>query len=84
MKESGIIVKESELEIRFEDLTKTIFKDLSFNVDDAFRSTLNTKKDMMDILLNLSKNQIIIIECKTSKGKGYNKFSSVSRQLKSY
>ena len=84
LKENGIIVKESELGIKFEDLTKTIFKDLGFNVDDAFRSTLNTKKDMMDILLNLGNNEIIIIECKTSKERGYNKFSSVSRQLKSY
>ena len=39
---------------------------------------------MMDILLNLGNNEIIIVECKTSKERGYNKFSSVSRQLKSY
>lgn len=39
---------------------------------------------MMDILLNLNNNEIIIVECKTIKEKGYNKFSSVSRQLKSY
>jgi hypothetical protein len=38
----------------------------------------------MDILLNLGKDEIIIVECKTSKERGYNKFSSVSRQLKSY
>jgi len=45
---------------------------------------LNSKKDKMDILLNLGNNEIIIVECKTSKERGYNKFSSVSRQLKSY
>jgi len=84
LKENGIIVKESELGIKFEDLTKTIFKELGFNVDDAFRNNLNTKKNMMDILLNLGNNEIIIIECKTSKERGYNKFSAVSRQLKSY
>lgn len=84
LKENGITVKESELGIKFEDLTKVIFKGLGFNVDDIFKSNLNTKKDMMDILLNLGNNEIIIIECKTSKEKGYNKFSSVSRQLKSY
>jgi len=39
---------------------------------------------MIDILLNLGNNEVIIVECKTSKEKGYNKFSSVSRQLKSY
>ena len=84
LKENGIIIKESELGIKFEDLTKVIFKRLGFNVDDAFKKKLNTKKDMMDILLNLGNNEIIIVECKTSKERGYNKFSSVSRQLKSY
>ena len=84
LKENGITVKESELGIKFEDLTKVIFKGLGFKVDDVFKSNLNTKKDMMDILLNLGNQEIIIVECKTSKEKGYNKFSSVSRQLKSY
>ena len=84
LKENGIAVKESELGIKFEDLTKTIFKSLGFNVDEEFKNNLNTKKDMMDILLNLNNNEIIIVECKTSKGRVFNKFSSVSRQLKSY
>jgi hypothetical protein len=84
LKENGITVKESELGIKFEDLTKTIFNSLGFNVDDTFKTQLNTQKDMMDILLNLGNNEIIIVECKTSKERGYNKFSSVSRQLKSY
>lgn len=38
----------------------------------------------MDLLINLGNNEIIIIECKTIKESGYNKFSSVSRQIKSY
>ncbi|MFT7030214.1 MAG: hypothetical protein ACJA2C_001610 [Marinoscillum sp.] len=84
LKENGITVKESELGLKFEDITKTIFVGLGFNVDDAFKNQLNTKKDMMDILLNLDNNEIIIVECKTSKERGYNKFSSVSRQLKAY
>jgi hypothetical protein len=84
LKENGITVKESELGIKFEDLTKVIFKSLGFNVDDTFKNKLNTQKDMMDILLNLDNNEIIIVECKTSKERGYNKFSAVSRQLKSY
>ncbi len=84
LKENGIIVKESELGIKFEDLTKVIFNGLGFSVDEVFKKKLNTKKDMMDILLNLNNNEIIIVECKTSKERGYNKFSSVSRQLKSY
>lgn len=84
LKENGILVKESELGLKFEELTKIIFKSLGFNVDDKFKNQLNTKKDMMDILLNLGNNEIIIVECKTIKEKGYNKFSTVSRQLKSY
>jgi len=84
LKENGISVKESELGLKFEELTKVIFKGLGFNVDDKFKNQINTKKDMMDILLNLGNDEIIIVECKTSKERGYNKFSSVSRQLKSY
>ena len=84
LKENGITVKESELGLKFEELTKIILEGLGFNVDDTLKNQLNTKKDMMDILLNLDNNEIIIVECKTSKEKGYNKFSTVSRQLKSY
>ena len=84
LKDNGITVKESELGLKFEELTKVIFLSLGFNVDDTLKNNLNTKKDMMDILLNLGNNEIIIVECKTSKEKGYNKFSTVSRQLKSY
>jgi hypothetical protein len=32
----------------------------------------------------MGNDEIIIIECKTIKERGYNKFSSVSRQLKAY
>jgi hypothetical protein len=84
LKENGISVKESELGLKFEELTKVIFKSLGFNVDDKFKNQLNTQKDIMDILLNLGNEEIIIVECKTVKEKGYNKFSTVSRQLKSY
>ncbi|WP_420572257.1 hypothetical protein [Kordia sp.] len=84
LKENGIVIKESELGSKFEDLTKIIFTGLGFNVDEELKKQVNTKKDMMDILLNLANDEIIIVECKTSKEKGYNKFSSVSRQLKSY
>jgi len=84
LKENGISIKESELGLKFEELTKVLFKGLKFNVDEKFKNQLNTNKDMIDILLNLGNNEVIIVECKTSKEKGYNKFSSVSRQLKSY
>jgi hypothetical protein len=84
LKENGIQIKESELGLKFEDLTKVIFSKLGFNVDEKLKSLLNTKKDRMDILLNLENDDTIIVECKTSKESGYNKFSSVSRQLQSY
>ncbi|MBZ9652828.1 hypothetical protein [Psychroflexus montanilacus] len=84
LKENGISVKESELGIKFEELTRKIFIELGFNVDEELRKQLNTKKDLIDILLHLDNGDVIIVECKTRKEKGYNKFSTVSRQLKSY
>lgn len=84
LKENGIKVKESELGVKFEDLTKTIFTQLGFNVDEGLRKKLNSKNDKMDIVLNMENNDLIIVECKTIKESGYNKFSAVSRQLKSY
>lgn len=84
LKENGIRVKESELGIKFEDLTKIIFTKLGFNVDEKFRKSLNTKKDKIDIVINMGNSELILIECKTIKESGYNRFSSVSRQLKAY
>ncbi|MBN2745491.1 MAG: hypothetical protein JXR34_02110 [Bacteroidales bacterium] len=84
LKENGISIKESELELKFEELTKILFLRLGFNVDEKLKKQLNTKKDMIDILFNMGNNEVIIVECKTSKEHSYNKFSAVSRQLKSY
>ena len=84
LKDNGITIKESELGIKFEELTKVIFTKLGFNVDEKLKKSINTNKDQIDILINLENNEVIILECKTSKERGYNKFSSVSRQLKSY
>ena len=38
----------------------------------------------MDVIINLGGKDVIIAECKTVKDKDYNKFTAVSRQLKSY
>lgn len=84
LKENNISIKESELGLKFEEITKTIFEKLGFNVDEKLKKQLNTAKDKIDIVLNLGKNDIIVVECKTVKENGYNKFSSVSRQIKSY
>ncbi|MBA3018617.1 MAG: hypothetical protein KKH20_08665 [Proteobacteria bacterium] len=84
LKENGIRIKESKLGIKFEDLTKSIFTKLGLNVDEKLRQLLNTKKEKIDIVINLDNRELILIECKTIKDSGYNKFSSVSRQLKAY
>jgi hypothetical protein len=84
LKDNGIVIKESELGIKFEELTKVIFTKLGFNIDEKLKKSINTSKDQIDILINLENDEVIILECKTSKKRGYNKFSSVTRQLKSY
>ncbi len=84
LKENGIAIKESELGVKFEDVTRTIFEQLEFNVDEKLKKQLNSSKHKMDLILNLGNNEVIIVECKTVKESGYNKFSSVSRQIKSY
>lgn len=84
LKEHGIIIKESEIGLKFEEITKSIFEKLGFIVDEKLKKKLNTAKDKIDILINLGNNDIIIVECKTVKESGYNKFSTVSRQIKAY
>jgi hypothetical protein len=84
LKENGILIKEADLGNKFEELTKSIFSKLGFDIDEKLRKKLNTAKDKIDILINLGNNDLILIECKTVKESGFNKFSSVSRQLKSY
>lgn len=84
LKINGVIVKEVDIGLKFEELTKSIFTQLGFNVDEGLKKKLNTAKDKIDILLNLGDNNLILIECKTVKESGYNKFSAVARQMKSY
>lgn len=84
LKENGILIKESELGIKFEELTKKLFSQLGFNVDEQVRKEINNNKDQADIILNMGNNELMIIECKTVKESGYNKFSNVARQLKAY
>ena len=84
LKENGIKIKEADLGLKFEEITKSIFAQLGFNVDEKLRKQINTKTDKIDILMNLGNNELILVECKTIKESGYNKFSSVSRQMKSY
>ncbi len=84
LKDNGIEFKEVEIGVKFEDLTKKIFEELGFDVDEDLRKKLSTRRDKMDIVVNLSNSKIIIIECKTKKDREYNNYSSISRQLNSY
>ncbi len=84
LKENGLIIKEADIGMKFEEITKKIFSKLGFKVDEKLRKELNNAKNKIDIILNLDMDGLILIECKTIKESGYNKFSSVSRQLKAY
>jgi hypothetical protein len=84
LKSNGIIIKEGDMGIKFEDVTKSIFGKLGLPADDKLRRSLNNAKNKIDIVINLGGNELILVECKTMKDSGYNKFSSVSRQIKAY
>lgn len=84
LKENGINIKEAEIGVKFEDITKLIFKKLGFNVDESLRRKINTKKDKIDIVLNVGSNNLILVECKSHKGGNFGKYASVSRQIKAY
>jgi hypothetical protein len=84
LKSNGIIIKEGDMGIKFEDVTKSIFEKLGLPLDDKLRRSLNNAKNKIDIVINLGNNELILVECKTVKDSGFNKFSSVSRQIKAY
>lgn len=82
--ENGLEISEADLGIKFEEVTKTLLRKIGFTVDEKMKESLNTSKDKIDILVKEYDNEVIIIECKSIKERGYNKYSSVSRQLRSY
>ena len=84
LKANGIFIKEGDIGIKFEEVTKSIFEKLGLPIDDKLRKTINNAKNQIDIVINLGNNELILVECKTAKDSGYNKFSSVSRQMKAY
>ena len=83
LKNNGIEIKSKEIGLVFENTTKAIFKRLSLNVNEELKKRINSKRDKADIILDLGNQDIIIIECKSSK-KEYSKFTSVIRQVISY
>ena len=56
LKENGIRIKEANLGLKFEELTKSVFSQLGFEVDEKLRKKLNTKKDKIDLLNKELKN----------------------------
>ncbi|HOG43108.1 MAG TPA: hypothetical protein PLD55_03745 [bacterium] len=84
LKEKGLTIKESELGSKYEEITKEIFKNLGYNVNETRRNDINSAKNKIDILLDLGENSVILIECKTIKEGDFSKYSIVSRQIKSY
>lgn len=84
LRANNIDIKESDLGVQYEELTKLIFKKMGLNVDDELRRKMNTSKDKIDILIRLEEDEVMIIECKTKKDKRFNTYSSASRQIKAY
>ena len=83
LKNNGIEVKSKDIGLAFENTTKAIFKRLSLNVNEELKKRINSKRDKADIIMDLGNQEILIVECKSSKKK-YSKFTSVIRQVKSY
>lgn len=84
LKTNGIIIKEAELGVKFEEVTKYIFENIGFDVNEKLRKKINTEKDKIDILISIDDSKVLLVECKTIKDSGYNKFSAISRQIRSY
>jgi hypothetical protein len=84
IKANGILIKEAELGVKFEEVTKYIFENIGFEVNEKLRKKINTEKDKIDILISIDETSVLLVECKTVKDNGYNKFSAISRQIRSY
>lgn len=84
LREVGAEISESDIGIKFEEVTKVIFEMLGLNVDEEARKAINTNKDKADIIVKLSDSDIIIGEAKTCKSGDFAKYSSTSRQVKAY
>jgi len=83
LKNNGIEIKSKDIGLAFENTTKAIFKRLSLNVNEELKKRINSKRDKADIILDLGNQEIMIVECKSTKNQ-YSKFTSVIRQMKSY
>ena len=84
LKTAGIEIAETEIGVKFEEITKEIFEALSLTVDEDVRKSINTAKDKADIIISLSDDDVIIGEAKTCKNGDFAKYSTTSRQVKAY
>ncbi len=84
LKNSNIDIAESEIGVKFEEVTKAIFEQLGLAVDEDLRRAVNTAKDKADVLISLSEDDVIVGEAKTCKNGDFAKYSTTSRQVKAY
>ncbi|WP_417658536.1 hypothetical protein [Pseudidiomarina sp.] len=84
LKQKNIEIAEADIGVKFEEVTKAIFEELGFEVDEDLRRQINTAKDKADILISLSDDDVIIGEAKTCKNGDFAKYSTTSRQIKAY
>lgn len=84
LKNAGIDITEAEIGVKFEEATKTIFEDLDLSVDEDLRKSISTSKDKADIIISISEDDVIVGEAKTCKNGDFAKYSTTSRQVKSY
>ncbi|WP_020405996.1 hypothetical protein [Hahella ganghwensis] len=81
---AGVHIRESELGSKFEESTRALLGQLGLDVDEELRKQLSTTKDKMDIVLSLSEDDLIVGEAKSFKNGDFSKYSTTSRQVKSY
>ncbi|NVK64572.1 MAG: hypothetical protein HWE22_08285 [Flavobacteriales bacterium] len=84
LKTNNINITSAEIGLKYEEVTRILFRELGFNVNEELKAEVNSSKDKIDILIETGEKEVIIVECKTAKSTKYNKFSACSRQIKSY
>ncbi|XAW90467.1 hypothetical protein ABDK09_13780 [Vibrio sp. CDRSL-10 TSBA] len=82
--DAGIDIKEADIGIKFEEITRSILEQLGMNVDEDLRKDINTAKDKTDIIVSLENDDVIIGEAKSFKNGEFAKYATTSRQVKSY
>ncbi|MDW6004527.1 hypothetical protein [Vibrio mangrovi] len=82
--DAGIDIKEADIGIKFEEITRSILEQLDMNVDEDLRKDINTAKDKADIIISLDNDDVIIGEAKSFKNGQFSKYSTTSRQVKAY